>query len=461
MGLFDKKWPKSAAPFMGRVSNVKHQADPHIPTRVYGQKSRVLNLLWELRRTTDVYDAIELVTSKHPDASMAKLSFLRLANNGHSVEIYSADGSRNNEAECAWNAFAAQAGNVNTRGFDGLIDQCHEAQLLYGGFGSEVTVARRPHRISAIYPILPQWLQWEMDSSGVWHPYQQQGNKRVDLSKSNFFWVSLDPKVGTPQGQLMMESSLMAIDRQLEFFEDSHQVLRRAGYPRNVISILKESVMASMPPHMKNDPKLYKAYMEEKLNTVAAWMRSIEPTDDIVVYDEIEVNKQSGDNSRTIDLRAYNEMVDPQVINGLGTLALLLNRPTGVTETWGTVQFKILVHNLENVQRGSKRWAENIINFWLRVNGMEGYARFTHNPVDWESELQRITVQLKQQEYYRKGEEYQWIDKATAAKEAMNVTELPTEDPNGLYQYIGKSLSPPGEALNSSGQNNDQGAGQS
>ncbi len=40
------------------------------------------------------------------------------------------------------------------------------------------------------------------------------------------------------------------------------------------------------------------------------------------------------------DLRAFVGSLEPQVLNGLGAISILLNRPTRTTETWGTVQME-------------------------------------------------------------------------------------------------------------------------
>lgn len=438
MGLFDFMNKKNEDPGSIKISSTPNDPDINIPRYIPGTRIRNSQLLRELRCTHDVYDAIDLVTTKHPDASMARQSFLRLSNNGHTMSIFDKRGERNTEAETEWKKFASLSSPINTKGFDGLIDQCHDSQIRFGGFGIELVVNRR-FEIEGIFPVLPQWINWEMDKNNVWHPFQQKGSRKIDLLDSNFFWVAMDNKIGTPEGTLFMESSLLAIENQLEFQRDSRAVLRNAGYPRNSVSIDRKSVVDGAPAHVRKDTKELQAYMQSVFDQVLSQMRSMDPEDDIVAFNDIVVGRLTGDNGRSMDLRAYNELIDPQVINGLSIMGIMLNRTTGITETWGTVQFKIITQFLINVQRGSKRLSENICRFWMRLNGYQGDCVFSHNPVDWESELVKTETLLKKQELNRKSEEYEWVHKSTAAKEAIGVYEDDAKS-DGKVQYVKKSL---------------------
>lgn len=421
-----------------------------IPTTIPGYRTRTFDLLSDLRRERDAYRAIELITDQHPDASQAVQSYVRLANNGHTMEIRLPNSEeRNKDAESRWKEFSQRVGGVNTEGFDGLIDQMHSTLIRFGGFGVECTVNRRMRDVEEVHPILPQWITWEYESDGKWHAYQQQGMKKVELSSNNFFWTAIDSEVGKPIGKLLFEPSLISIERQLQFFEDSAAVLRRAGYPRNDISIDREAVMLGMPPSVKSGGvKAQREYLSDYFDQIVALLRRLDPKDDIVHFDDINVNKTQGENSRTIDQRAYLETIDPQVMNGLATMGVMLNRTTGVTETWGTVQFKIMTQTIQSIHRCSKRMSEQICRFWLQVNGIQGSCTFTHNPVDWEAEAQRAGVALSKQELHRRAEEYGWEDKPMAAKESMGIFELPTKSPESRTAYITHSIPPDGDGDN-------------
>jgi len=425
--------------------------------RITGNKQRERNLLQSLQNTTDVYKAIELIVKQHPDAKMAVTSILRLSNNGNTTEFYDKNGKRNNEVESEWHSFCQRVHAISNDGLDGLVNQLHKSALLFGGMGGEIVVKSDLSDIEDVYPILPQSIEWNLekrDGIDKWVAYQTQGSAKVDLSKGNFVWIAFDPDIDQPQGTLMLESALQAIVYQLQFLADTSAVLRRVGYPRMDWEIDREAVLKSLPANVRNDPQKLKDAMRERFEWIKSLMRELEPTDDFVHFDDMKQSGKgaSGDGSRTIDIRAYNEIVDPQVINGLGCMSLLLNRTTGSTETWGTVQLQIMVKTIENLQRGSKRFIENIQRIWLQVKGYDLTPKFSHNPVDYQNELAKLDVHIKKLEVNRRAEEYEWIDKQSAARNAMNVAELPTDSENTHFAYINKIVGAESEQETTSNQ---------
>jgi hypothetical protein len=375
---------------------------------------------------------------------MAMTSMLRLSNSGHTMRFLSPQGKENAKAEIEWRNFASRVNAVSNEGLDGLVNQLHKSTLMFGGMACETVVAADGSDIEDVYTILPQSITWELDeSTSKWIPYQYHNGKKNNLLEGNFCWIAFDADIGKPTGTLMYESAIQPIDNQLQFFVDTAAVLRRVGYPRNDLSIDREAVLKSAPPNIRNDPKKLEEYLENYFNFIKRILGELGPTDDLIHYDDIKVGNgsASGDNSRTIDLRAYNEMQDPLVLNGLSCLAILCNRTTGITESWGTVQFKIIVQTIQGLQRCSKRLIENIARIWCQVNGYQLTPVFEHNPVDWDTEIKKLEATLKKLELNRRQEEYGYIDTETAAL-AMGVKQLPTKFIIKLFEYLKKAISP-------------------
>lgn len=454
IGIFGKKRPAAPTPEPIHVGRIGTSGVSR--TTIPGYKSRTNNLLEELRRTSNVYDAIALICEKHPDANMALTSMLRLANSGHKVEFYGPDAKRDTGPDGEWRAFSQRVNGISNSGMDGLIDQFHKSSMQFGGMACETVVRQDMSDIEDVYVILPQSITWEMDKDkGIFIPYQTIGMKKVNLLDGNFSWVAHEANVGQPTGSLMFESALQPIDQQLQFFTDIAAVIRRVGYPRNDISINKAAVLAGMPASERNDPIKQKKGLQEYFDFVIQRLDSLGPLSDIVHFDDVVLGNGSahGDSSRTLDIRAVYEMMDPQVLNGLSCLAILANRPTGVTETWGTVQYKIIVETLKGLQRGSKRLVENVANIWLRVHGYQLVAKFEHNPVDWEAEIAKLDASLKKQQIYRKAEEYGWLSSPDAARGGMNITTLPKEVTVNRFEHIKKFAGESSES-NTSGEGN-------
>lgn len=427
------------------------RAEPEIPTgRVsqvgrygYNQtlspfRSRTASLLNSLRAIPDEADAIDFLRKKTPDAGMALWNFVRLSNQGHQMKFYDV-GSKDKElpeVEAEWKEFASRINRISNQGLDGLINIMHTAAYLFGNQMVEIEVNADRTDIVDVHPIDPRTITWELeerDGQKIWVPYQQQAIEKVDLSKGNIFYVPTDPDIDDPRGNLLMVPALQSIDYQLQTLQDVAMVLRKQGYPRNDIAIDRETLFNAMPPNVKGDVKKQRDFLIKYWNEIKEQMDGIEPTQDLLHYNDLEIKQLEGGNAgRSLDVRAVQELIDIQVMSGLKQLGSLNNRINSHTETFSTVEFKIVVQGVMSMQRGSKRILEEVARLWLRVRGIQATPTFTHNVIDWQSEKDKIDVKLKQQEYWAKAQLFGWVDADYAAQQAMGVEnavgEMPIEN---------------------------------
>lgn len=400
-------------------------------------RSRTGDVLKTLRSIPEEAQAIEYLKRVNPDVSMAVWNFVRLANQGNEMHFYDKNGkTRRTDLEDKWRDFASRINEISNSGLDGLIDQLHYSSFLLGAMGVEVEVTEDRKDIYDVYPVKPQTIEWELKEikgRKTWVPFQYNMHEKVylDPSNANFFWVPADPDIGDPRGTLTMTPVLQAIDFQMQILQDLQAVLHHQGYPRNDISIQLERLMAICPASVKNNPKKLNEWLTQRYNEIVNMMENIAPDSDYIHFDDVEINMNQGANAnRSLDVRAINEMLDTQTLSGTKQMAIFMNRNQGVTESWGTVQFKIFVSGINSCQRGSKRIIEEIARLWLRVNGEQAIAKFKHDIVDWNSEEQRIKVDLMKQEFYAIAQLMGWIDADKAAQEVMGVEKAIGNEPS-------------------------------
>ncbi len=389
--------------------------------------SRTKDVLESLRRIPDEASAIEFLRRVNPDVSMAVWNFVRLANQGNEMQFYTTGKTRARMPylDEEWRDFAARINEISNAGLDGLIDQLHYSSFLLGAMGVEVEVTEDRKDIYDVYPVKPQTIEWELkevDGRKTWVPYQLQSFKKVylDRKNANFYWVPADPDIGDPRGTLQLTPVLQAIDFQMQILQDLQAVLHHQGWPRDDYEISLERMMSYCPSHIKNNPQELNKWLKEQYHNVVNTLQSIKPDSDIVHFDDVKRNPgTNGANARSLDVRAISELVDTQTLSGLKQMAIFMNRNQGVTESWGTVQFRIFCSGIASCQRGSKRLIEEIARLWLRVKGYQAIPVFKHNTIDWNSEEQRMTVKLLEQKFYAIAVLMGWIDNDKAAQEVM------------------------------------------
>lgn len=396
------------------------------------QEYQASALLTELRSKSNVGEQIEVIAAKDPDVSQSVWAFQRLCMQGIKIEIRDLNGTRIPEAEDLFNYQCRYWNKLSADGLDGLIDNLHKVGLLYNIMMVEVVVDKRgENTFSGIYIIDPRTVEFKLENrDGVdqWIPYQDQEGNKVDLTKGNVFWVVANPDMTTPKGPYLLESAVPAVDYKLQTIKDSSAVLRRQGYPYNVFSINKERVIASLPVNQRNDQKIVKQAIKDAVDLAASVAVGREPTQDIVVTDDIEVERSSASSAgSSIDTRAWFDTIDVQMLNGCKTLGFLMNRASGQTESWGTVQMKIITDMVNSFQNKSKRLIEDIGAVWLQLNGYQGTLKLTHNPLEYQSEQQKWEAQNKKDLHYKTAEMQGWINVDEAAQGALGVDKATGE----------------------------------
>jgi hypothetical protein len=437
MGWWKDKFARSRAEPRSTPTGRQTQIGNGYSTSLNPYSSRTKDVLEELRRIPDEATAIEFLKKVNPDVSMAVWNFVRLANQGNEMQFYTPGKTRSRMTflDNEWRDFAARINEISNSGLDGLIDQFHYSSFLLGAMGVEVEVTEDRNDIYDVYPVKPQTIKWdllEVNGRKTWVPYQYNMMKKVYLDKkhANFFWVPADPDIGDPRGTLQLTPVLQAIDFQMQILQDLQAVLHHQGWPRDDYQIDLERMMTMCPAHIKNDATKLKNWIEEQYNNVVSTLQKIKPDSDIIHFDDVKRNQGTNSaNGRSLDVRAINELVDVQTLAGLKQMAIFMNRNQGVTESWGTVQFKIFCSGIASCQRGSKRLVEEIARLWLRVNGYQAVPVFKHNIVDWNSEEQRLNAKLLEQEFYAIAVLMGWIENDKAAQEVMKA-EKSVGDPS-------------------------------
>ena len=408
-------------------------------------RSRTSDVLETLRNIPDEVRALDFLKRVTPDVSMALWNFVRLANQGHEMKFEDANGKRIEAVEKQWREFASRVNQVSNAGLDGLIDILHQSAYMRGAQALEVEVNEDRTDIIDVHPIIPQTIDWELEERNgreVWIPYQQQLGKRVSLEQgnANFFWVPTDPDIDDPRGNLVMASVLQSIDFQMQIMQDLQAVLHHQGFPKNDISIDLERMVASMPASVKSGTeKKRQEWLNDRIAEIRTAMDNLNPDSDYLHTDDITINMNQGANAaRSLDVRAVTELVDTQTLSGAKQMAIFMNRNQGVTESWGTVQFRIFCSGIASIQRGSKRLIEEVARLWLRVNGIQAVPKFSHNLIDWESEAQRMTVRLMEQEFHAIAQLMGWQTGDDAAGAVLGKEKAVGEPVEGTRVSFGR-----------------------
>lgn len=444
MGLIYNKSRKSKENLdsitIGQVSEI-----PIADKDIYPSFRKTVELLKEISCEPNKYKAIETIIEKTPDGKQAYNTYLRLANQGVNIELYS---TRNNkrvkryDGECR--AFCATLGVNNAEGLDGIIDQLHGSSIARGGMACEVVVEENGTSIKDVLILDPEtFVEYKyIPDESRYAIYQRRSDgKKIDLYEGNFLWIPHQPKPGRPDGTLQFEAAISIMTQFYQLLSDSLRILNRIGYPRLDVTINRESLLNSVPAHLKNTPQQQQEIYKNAMEEVRSNLRHIGMDSDIIHFDNNTIDIiGAGVNGSGIDIRAWFEVLEPLIVNAFNMTPVLLGRLTTGSYSLGTVEFKIVTDTVDSMRRGSKRIIENIINIWARVNGYPVYAVCTHNPINWEVQREKLECELMRMQKARRAEEYGWISHDAAATDGVGAEGADNNTTEGMYEYLSHSM---------------------
>lgn len=416
-----------------------------IPSRdrnIFVDNRVTFDLLHRLIHARNKFDAIEIITNETADGKNAKNVYLRLANQGIKVELHNATTGRvvkRYDEECR--NFCKNIAKNNSAGLDGLVDQLHDSALTRSGMAVEVVVNDDVTDVEEVLIIDPATIQEfkYLPEKKRYAAYQNTSinGQKVDLFDGNFFWVPHMPKPGSPLGTLQFEPAISVVVQDLQLRHDASAVLNRIGFPRYKATIDTVALLESATPAQKSTPEAQARLMNDAFEQTEAQLRKMGRDNDLVVSSTNNVEILGGSvNGSGIDIRAWIEANEPLICNAFQLTPVLMGRLKSGSYSLGTAEYSIVVDTIDTMRRASKRILEDIINLWARVRGYNVRATVTHNPIDWETQIEKMEVELKKMEIARRAEEYQWTTHEEAAQNGIGSNSPPKVEQIKMFEYL-------------------------
>lgn len=417
---------------------------------IYVSTRRTFDLLERIACEPNKFKAIDTIIEETPDGKQAYNTYLRLANQGISIELYNRNTNRRvkkYDVECR--SFCSKLGVNNSAGLDGMLDQLHGSSIAHGGMACEVVVNADATDVEDVLLVDPAtFVEYKLlKDEHRYAIYQSRADgKKIDLYEGNFFFVPHQPKPGRPDGTLQFLPAVVTMTQFYQLLSDSLRILNRIGYPRYDVKLLREAILNSLPASEKSSNERQQKAYKKAFDEVEANLRRIGKDNDIIHFDNTEITTIGGGvNGSGIDIRAWFEVLEPLIVNSFSMTPVLMGRLTSGSYSLGTVEFKIVTDTVDSMRRGSKRILEDVINLWARVRGYPVYAVVTHNPIDWEVQKEKLEVELLRLQKARRAEEYNWISHDEAAIEGVGAEKASGDDTNGMFEYLKKDFRQTGQ----------------
>jgi len=346
---------------------------------VSGYGSSVLGLINRTYgRRKSVLDTLKAIRDYNADASMAVWNFLRLANEGHEVEVYSVavDQNGNPIPDQQGKAMLSELGTRVCAeygcGADTLINILNLCILTQGAMALEVEFNKTLDDVEDLWPVDPAIVDF-MKIEGHRVPVHYQTN--TPLASEQFRYMPLDPDVEDPYGRCPLWPALESVFFKVEMLKDLKAVVHNQGYPRLDLKVIEKVIIDNAPSYLRepgNEEDL-ETFIGNQMAALQTQFNELEPDDTFIHFDSVEVGvvKPSGG----MDFATIHRVVDTQIVAALKQLPVLLGRNEGATTTHASIQWQIYVAGIESLQRHTQRILEWAYNLALRIWGRQSYCK--------------------------------------------------------------------------------------
>jgi len=134
--------------------------------------------------------------------------------------------------------------------------------------------------------------------------------------------------------------------------------------------------------------------MDEQMELIKGEYANIDPDDAFVHTDAVKVDIKEPSQALGSNARAIMDTVDKNLANAMHILTIFINKHRGITETYGSVQWKIQVKTVESFQRCASRIVNDALTFALNLAGIQGNAELVYDPIPTESPFQQEEAEL-------------------------------------------------------------------
>lgn len=336
-------------------------------------------------REKNVLDTLKFMRDINPDASMAVWNFLRLANQGHDVEVFNVNGEPDEEMQQYINdELAPRMGEIYAGGTDQLVNVLNLTGFTEGAEALEVELNETLDDVADFHAISPSKLDFRPNAvTGKLELVEKQldGTFKV-LNSEQVFYVPIDPDIDDPYGRSPMLPAIQAIIFQTEVLKDLKAVAHHQGHARFDISVSSKAIVDNLPDSILNQGEdAVNEFIDTYMNGVEQAFENLEPDDDFYHADTMTVTTVGGTSGKSMDSKSLIDIINQQVVTSLKQLPILMGRNESTTETHGKIQMEIYTAGVQSIQNVTKRLLEKAYTVALRVKGSQSSVKITFNAV--------------------------------------------------------------------------------
>lgn len=327
---------------------------------------------------------LKILPDLHPAVGLALSNALRLSCAPSDVKILAQrldDGKddaleqKGNAAlESLWESLPSDIG-----GFDGLLKQLVQEDILTGLCCVEAVPGKRLQGVAEVWPVDSLSIAFKRDAdTGRIVPLQKQigykpgvphdlGYARLD--PETFFWHASDSMVDDPYGRAQYGPAVAECLADIAMMKDLRDAVHNSAWPRLAFSFnWNETYKVAKEQYNLQEPKATE-WVEERFNDLKSMVADFRPDDSIFHPSDADVKGLTpGDGFQAI--KPVLEFLQGRVMQSLKAFPSLMGIALGNTETYGSIQWKVYALGLESSRDSVIAPLLKVANLHFRLLGL-------------------------------------------------------------------------------------------
>lgn len=231
---------------------------------------------------------------------------------------------------------------------------------LYAGF---VALSSDGSRVDKFVPIDVKNIVLEPDGSF----YLEIGNHRLDLSRSDFYYIPFNTDFNHPLGRSMLKPIPFVSYIEQQLVEDMRRSTHNSGYHRLHVKVTPPERMGG------ESDKVYIDRINNYFDSTVSMIKNCDVDENPVTWNNIEISSVGPENVRTVTnswFMNHRAMIE-EICAGTNLAPFLLGYSFGATSTWSSFKFDIVMRQVKSIQSEAKSFVEWLGNIHLALGGYD------------------------------------------------------------------------------------------
>lgn len=349
----------------------------------------------DLRKETDIFKAVRILSRVSGDVATAVATTIRLANTPINFKVFDSNHQISDQGTLLMKSLVSRFNTVNdySQGYDDrmalpqIIESLLSEVIHTGACAAELILdqQRLPYRIN---PVSPRSLKWKISKTKIGKttnkiiPWQQVQGSTVELDVPTFFYAAMDQDVTIAQSSSSLEAALNTSIAHSELLEDIRRVVRRSGHSRLTMTLVMEQLLKAAPLDIKADPAKLTAWLDTVRSDLQSDLEELNPESALVFFDTVKAEYLNSTIGASSDYTSLLESSEGTQATSLRTPPSVLGKRMGGSQNTSSTESLLFIKTAGGIQPAVQTVLSKAMTLAIRLMGFEGYVIAEFDAID-------------------------------------------------------------------------------